>query len=53
MITLVSKYDVILNEHLKYVLNKTEQMYLKGSKSRGNFLTLLGHYSINNVLMIL
>lgn len=50
MILLKSKYDAVLNEHLNNVINKSEKMHLQGSKGRGNFVTLLSHYSINNVI---
>lgn len=50
MIILLSKYDAVLNEHLSSVINKSEKMHLKGSKGRGDFITLLSHYSISNVI---
>lgn len=50
MIILISKYDAVLNEHLNNVINKSKKMQLKGSKGRGNFVTLLSHYSISHVI---
>ncbi|KAL4119802.1 hypothetical protein QTP88_012569 [Uroleucon formosanum] len=50
MIILISKYDAVLNEHINNIINKSEKMHLQGSKGRGNFVSLLSHYSINNVI---
>lgn len=50
MIILISKYDAVLNEHINNIINKSEKMHLQGSKGRGNFVSLLSHYSISNVI---
>lgn len=50
MIILISKYDAVLNEPINNIINKSEKMHLQGSKGRGNFVSLLSHYSISNVI---
>lgn len=50
MIILLSKYDAVLNEHLNKIINTSEKMHKRGSQGRGSFVTLLSHYSIDNVV---
>jgi len=51
MIILLSKYDAAaLNEHLNKIINTSEKMHKRGSQGRGCFVTLLSHYSIDNVV---
>jgi hypothetical protein len=50
MIMLLSKYDAVFNEHLNSIITKRENIRLKGSKGRNNFMTFLSHYSIDNII---
>lgn len=40
MTMLLSKYDAVLNEHLNTIINKSENIHLKGSKGRDNCVTI-------------
>jgi hypothetical protein len=50
VITSLNKYDAVLNEHLKKIVNTREKMHKRESKRRESFVTLLIHYSIDNVV---
>ncbi|KAL4088614.1 hypothetical protein QTP88_023703 [Uroleucon formosanum] len=53
LIILLSKYDVVLNEHLKSVIKKSEKQHNCNSKSRGNLVTFLSHYTTDKIINII
>lgn len=53
LIILLSKYDVVLNEHLNKIIKKSEKNHNRKSKGRGNLVTFLSHYSVDNIITII
>jgi len=53
LIILLSKYDVVLNEHLNSVIKKSEKQHNRNSKGRGNLVTFLSHYTTDNIINII
>ncbi|KAL4107590.1 hypothetical protein QTP88_017915 [Uroleucon formosanum] len=53
LIILLSKYDVVLNEHLNKVMRKSQKNHDNDSKGRGNLVTFLSHYTIDNIITII
>ncbi|KAL4113078.1 hypothetical protein QTP88_016768 [Uroleucon formosanum] len=53
LIILLSKYDVVLNEHLNSVIKKSEKQHNCNSKGRGNLVTFLSHYTTDNIINII
>jgi len=53
LIILLSKYDVVLNEHLNSVIKTSEKQHNRNSKGRGNLVTFLSHYTTDNIINII
>lgn len=53
LIILISKYDVVLNEHLNKVIKKSKKNHDNDSKGRGNLVTFLSHFTIDNIISII
>lgn len=53
LIILLSKYDVVLNEHLNSVIKKSEKQHNRNSKGHGNLVTFLSHYTTDNIINII
>ncbi|KAL4088595.1 hypothetical protein QTP88_023684 [Uroleucon formosanum] len=53
LIILLSKYDVVLNEHLNSVIKKSEKQHNCNSKGRGNLVTFLSHYTTDHIINII
>ncbi|CAI6368942.1 unnamed protein product [Macrosiphum euphorbiae] len=53
LIILLSKYYVVLNEHLNSVKKKSENQHNRNSKGRGNLVTFLSHYTTDNIINII
>jgi hypothetical protein len=53
LIVSLSKYDVVLNEHLNKVIKKSQKNHDNDSKGRGNLVTFLSHYIMDNIIIII
>jgi hypothetical protein len=52
-ILLLSKYDIVLKDHLTSVIKKSNKAHAAGSKGRGDTVTLISKTTVNHVIIAL